>query len=321
MSRAAPGTGSRGRPGPGGGRGGAKHLRGDAVPRVHARLSAGPSVTPALEVIGLRKSFGGVPAVDGVSFRVEEGTIVGLLGPNGAGKTTAVSIVCGLLPPDAGEVRVAGAVVAGDTDPAKGRFGLVPQELALYEELTADDNLRFFGALQGLEGPRLASRIDDVLRLAGLSDRRRDRVKVYSGGMKRRLNLAAGLLHDPQILLLDEPTVGVDPQSRNAIFESLESLRDDGKAILYTTHYMEEAERLCDRIVIVDRGRVVAEGTADELGALLPRASGPELDAEGRAAVALLAARGIAVPGADGVQPRLEEVFLHLTGHALRDER
>ncbi len=255
-----------------------------------------------------------------MSFRVEEGTILGLLGPNGAGKTTTVSIVCGLLPADAGEVRVAGAALAGDTDPAKGRIGLVPQELALYEELPADDNLRFFGALQGMDGDRLASRIDDVLRLTGLLERRRDRVKAYSGGMKRRLNLAAGLLHDPEVLLLDEPTVGVDPQSRNAIFESLEALRDAGKAILYTTHYMEEAERLCDRIVIVDHGRVVAEGTAEELGALLPGANGPELDDEARAAVALLAARGIAVPGADGGTPRLEEVFLHLTGHALRDD-
>jgi len=278
-------------------------------------------VKTALEVSALRKSFGGAPAVDDVSFRVEEGTIVGLLGPNGAGKTTTVSIVCGLLPADAGEVRVAGAPLAGDTDPAKGRLGLVPQEVALYEELSADDNLAFFGALQGLDGARLAARAEVVLRLTGLLDRRRDRVKVYSGGMKRRLNLAAGLLHDPEVLLLDEPTVGVDPQSRNAIFESLEALRDAGKAILYTTHYMEEAERLCDRIVIVDHGRVVAEGTPAELGALLPRAGGRELDDEARAAVALLASRGIAVPGADGGAPRLEEVFLHLTGHALRDER
>jgi ABC-2 type transport system ATP-binding protein len=278
-------------------------------------------VIPALELTGLRKAYGGVPAVDGVSLTVGKGEIVGLLGPNGAGKTTTVSIVCGLLPADAGTVRVGGAALAGDTDPAKGRIGLVPQELALYEELPADDNLRFFGALQGMEGPRLASRIDDVLRLTGLLERRRDRVKVYSGGMKRRLNLAAGLLHDPEVLLLDEPTVGVDPQSRNAIFESLEALRDAGKAILYTTHYMEEAERLCGRIVIVDHGRVVAEGTAEELGALLPRAKGPELDAEARAAVALLASRGIAVPGLNGARPRLEEVFLHLTGHALRDDR
>jgi ABC-2 type transport system ATP-binding protein len=256
-----------------------------------------------------------------VSFRVGGGTIVGLLGPNGAGKTTTVSIVCGLVPPDAGEVKVGGVALAGDTDPAKGRLGLVPQEPALYEELTADDNLRFFGALQGMDGARLASRIDAVLRLTGLLERRRDRVKVYSGGMKRRLNLAAGLLHDPGVLLLDEPTVGVDPQSRNAIFESLEALRDAGKAILYTTHYMEEAERLCDRIVIVDRGRVVAEGTRGELGALLPGNGARDLDDEARAAVALLAARGIAVPGADGGTPRLEEVFLHLTGHALRDEQ
>ncbi|HPA52376.1 MAG TPA: ABC transporter ATP-binding protein [Thermoanaerobaculia bacterium] len=255
-----------------------------------------------------------------MSFRVGGGTIVGLLGPNGAGKTTTVSIVCGLVPPDAGEVKVGGVALSGDTDPAKGRLGLVPQEPALYEELTAEDNLRFFGALQRMEGARLASRIDAVLRLTGLLERRRDRVKVYSGGMKRRLNLAAGLLHDPEVLLLDEPTVGVDPQSRNAIFESLEALRDAGKAILYTTHYMEEAERLCDRIVIVDRGRVVAEGTKDELGALLPGNGARDLDDEARAAVALLAARGIAVPGADGGTPRLEKVFLHLTGHALRDE-
>ncbi|MBK6406579.1 MAG: ABC transporter ATP-binding protein [Holophagales bacterium] len=300
---------------------GSKHLGRDPVSRSHAPVSAGLFVTPALEVAGLRKSYGGVPAVDGVSFRVEEGTIVGLLGPNGAGKTTTVSIICGLLPPEAGEVRIAGAVLTSDTDPAKGRLGLVPQELALYEELSADDNLLFFGALQHLDGAGLASRIDDVLRLTGLWDRRRDRVKTYSGGMKRRLNLAAGLLHDPDVLLLDEPTTGVDPQSRNAIFESLEALRDTGKAILYTTHYMEEAERLCDRIVIVDHGRVVADGTADELGALLPRAGAPELDAEARAAITLLAAKGIAVPGLDGGKPRLEEVFLHLTGHALRDER
>ena len=278
-------------------------------------------MNPALEVSGLRKAYGGVPAVDGVSLTVGKGEIVGLLGPNGAGKTTTVSIVCGLLPADAGTVKVGGAALAGDTDPAKGSLGLVPQELALYEELTADDNLRFFGALQGMEGARLASRIDDVLRLTGLLERRRDRVKVYSGGMKRRLNLAAGLLHDPEVLLLDEPTVGVDPQSRNAIFGSLEALRDAGKAILYTTHYMEEAERLCDRIVIVDHGQVVAEGTAEELGALLPRADGAVLDDEVREAVALLSARGIAVPGLDGGTPRLEEVFLHLTGHALRDDR
>jgi ABC-2 type transport system ATP-binding protein len=278
-------------------------------------------VTPALEVSGLRKSYGTVAALAGVSFRVGEGTIVGLLGPNGAGKTTTVSIICSLLPPDGGEVLVNGAPLAGDTDPAKGRLGLVPQDLALYEALSADDNLRFFGALQGMDGPRLGSRIDDVLHLTGLADRRRDRVKTYSGGMKRRLNLAAGLLHDPDVLLLDEPTTGVDPQSRNAIFESLEALRGEGKAILYTTHYMEEAERLCDRIVIVDHGRVVANGTAEELGQLVPAGSGRELDDEARAAVALLSARGIAVPGVEGGKPRLEEVFLHLTGHALRDDR
>ncbi|QQR74624.1 MAG: ABC transporter ATP-binding protein [Holophagales bacterium] len=278
---------------------------------------------PALEVTALRKSYGGVLAVEAISFRIARGSILGLLGPNGAGKTTTVSMISGLLTPDAGEVRLGGALLARDTDPAKARLGLVPQELALYEELSAEDNLRFFGALQRMSGSSLATRSDEVLRLTGLLERRRDRVKVFSGGMKRRLNLAVGLLHDPEVLLLDEPTVGVDPQSRNAIFESLEALRDAGKAILYTTHYMEEADRLCDRIVIVDHGRVIAEGTAAELGALLPNDDRPELDAEARAALALLSSRGLDVSGIDGTPdggPRLEAVFLHLTGHALRDE-
>ena len=223
-----------------------------------------------LTVTHLRKSFGTVLAVNDVSFSVQSGQILGLLGPNGAGKTTTVSMVAGLLTPDRGDVLIAGQRLAGDTDPSKRRIGLVPQDLALYDELSARDNLRFFGALYSLTGRALDTAIARVLTLVGLADRARDAVKTFSGGMKRRLNLAAGLLHNPDILLLDEPTVGVDPQSRNAIFDNLEELRRRGKALLYTTHYMEEAERLCDRIVIVDHGKVVASDTLAGIERLLP---------------------------------------------------
>src|SRR3954465_12088161 len=214
-----------------------------------------------LTVKHLRKSFGTVLAVNDVSFSVASGQILGLLGPNGAGKTTTVSMVAGLLTPDRGEVLIAGERLAGDTDPSKRRIGLVPQDLALYDELSARDNLRFFGALYNLTGRTLDTAIDRVLTLVGLADRARDAVKTFGGCMKRRLNLAAGLLHNPDILLLDEPTVGVDPQSRNAIFDNLEQLKRQGKALLYTTHYMEEAQRLADRIVILDHGRIIASDT------------------------------------------------------------
>src|SRR5499433_2715269 len=214
-----------------------------------------------LTVKNLRKSFGALVAVNDVSLSLAGGEILGLLGPNGAGKTTTVSMVAGLLTPDRGEVLIGGQRLAGDADPAKRRIGLVPQDLALYDELTARDNLRFFGALYNLTGRVLDEAIARVLTLVGLADRAMDRVATYSGGMKRRLNLAAGLLHDPDILLLDEPTVGVDPQSRHAIFENLQALKRRGKAILYTTHYMEEAERLSDRIVVMDHGQVIAADT------------------------------------------------------------
>src|SRR5215471_12766456 len=247
-----------------------------------------------LTVKNLRRSFGPLVAVNDVSFSLADGQILGLLGPNGAGKTTTVSMVAGLLTADRGEVLIAGHRLAGDTDPAKRRIGLVPQDLALYDELTARDNLRFFGALYGLSGAALDGAIHQSLTLVELADRARDRVKAFSGGMKRRLNLAAGLLHDPDIVLLDEPTVGVDPQSRNAIFENLETLKAQGKALLYTTHYMEEAERLADRIVVIDRGRVVASDTLEGMQALAPAA-------------------------AAGGRVSLEAVFLSLTGRSLRD--
>jgi len=245
-----------------------------------------------LDVKHLRKAFGPLVAVSDVSFSVQQGQILGLLGPNGAGKTTTVSMAAGLLTPDRGEVLIAGHRLAGDTDPAKRRIGLVPQDLALYDELSARDNLRFFGALYGLRGRALDAAMARALDLVGLEERARDAVKTFSGGMKRRLNLAAGLLHDPDILLLDEPTVGVDPQSRNAIFDNLEALKARGKALLYTTHYMEEVERLADRIVIVDHGAVIAD---DTLAGLQSQVAG------------------------GGRPATLEAMFLTLTGRSLRD--
>src|SRR5579871_5548090 len=218
-----------------------------------------------LEVKSLRKAFGATVAVDGVSLHAGRGETVGLLGPNGAGKTTTVSMIAGLLRPDAGEVLIDGRALCGDTDPLKRRIGLVPQDLALYDELSALDNLTFFAALYNLDGTAAQKAIAGALDLVGLTDRARDKVRAFSGGMKRRLNLAAALLHDPQILLLDEPTVGVDPQSRNAIFDNLETLKQLGKTLLYTTHYMEEAERLCDRLVIVDHGKIIADDTLQGL--------------------------------------------------------
>jgi ABC-2 type transport system ATP-binding protein len=219
-----------------------------------------------LSVNNLKKRFGDVQAVDGASFRVEKGQCVGLLGPNGAGKTTTVSMICGLIAPDSGDVMIDGRRLSGDTDATKRLLGLVTQEIAVYDELSARQNLELFGSLYGLSGMDLNAAVGEALELVGLAERGRDRVKTYSGGMKRRLNLAAALLHDPEWIILDEPTVGVDPQSRNAIFDNLESLRDRGKTLIYTTHYMEEAERLCDRIVIMDRGRVIAD---DDLRGLL----------------------------------------------------
>ena len=233
-----------------------------------------------LEVRGLHKRYNDLVAVHDVSFVAHPGEIVGLLGPNGAGKTTTVSIIAGLLPPDRGEVRIEGALVRGEADPVKRRMGLVPQDLALHDELSAHENLSLFGALYGMKGGPLKGAISRALDITGLADRAEDQVKNFSGGMKRRLNLAAALLHDPQILLLDEPTVGVDPQSRNAIFSNLEDLKRQGKTLVYTTHYMEEAERLCDRIIIVDHGKVIANDTLDAVRRLVPGVIVIELNIE-----------------------------------------
>ncbi len=245
-----------------------------------------------LDVRGLRKAYGDLVAVHDISFSLQAGEVVGLLGPNGAGKTTTVSMIAGLVGQDAGQVLIDGAPLEGDTDPKKMRIGLVPQDLALYDELSALANLQFFGALYRLSPSSLKAAIDRSLTLVGLADRARDRVGTFSGGMKRRLNLAASLLHDPDILLLDEPTVGVDPQSRNAIFANLETLKAQGKALLYTTHYMEEVERLADRVVIADHGRVVAADTLEGLQQFAPAGAG---------------------------RASLETIFLALTGRTLRD--
>jgi len=287
-----------------------------------------------LEVKALKKRYGKVVAVDDVSLRAGASETIGLLGPNGAGKTTTVSMIAGLFPPDSGEVLIDGSPLRGDTDPVKRKIGLVPQNIALYDELTALDNLIFLGALYELHGATIKRAIAEALDLVGLSDRAKDKVGTFSGGMKRRLNLAAALLHDPQILLLDEPTVGVDPQSRNAIFDNLETLKKRGKTLVYTTHYMEEAERLCDRIAVIDSGRVIATGTKDELvrdtigtkrEVIVEFADGSHVTHLIDDAAEMLRVMREAETQGSGVRdltmksPSLEKVFLHLTGKGLRE--
>jgi len=246
----------------------------------------------------LWKSYGSKPAVSGVSFDVAAGTILGLLGPNGAGKSTTVAMLCGLTRPDRGTVALGGEPIGEGASAVKRRIGLVPQDISLFEDLPARNNLELFGALYGIGGDLLKERVQAALELVGLSEQARAKPATFSGGMKRRLNIACALVHDPDVLLLDEPTVGVDPQSRNAIFDNLEVLRARGKALVYTTHYMEEAERLCDRIVIVDHGKVIASGTVDEVSRLIPAPPPRKVER---------------------LTASLEDVFLHLTGRQLRD--
>jgi ABC-2 type transport system ATP-binding protein len=223
--------------------------------------------TPLIEITGLTKVYRGTqrPALDGLALDVRRGAFFGLLGPNGAGKSTLISVLCGLLAPTRGTVRVFGADVQTDAARVKSAIGLVPQDLALYPTLTARENLSFFGHMQGLSGARLKARVAACLAIARLEELADRRVDTYSGGLKRRLNLAIGLIHEPQLLILDEPTVGIDPQSRNFIHEELRGLHRAGLTILYTTHYMEEAENLCDDIAIIDHGKILARGTVPEL--------------------------------------------------------
>jgi ABC-2 type transport system ATP-binding protein len=310
---------------------------------------------PVLWCKDLRKRFGGRLAVDRVGFEVGPGETYGLLGPNGAGKTTTISMICGLLSRDGGEVTVAGASLDREPGRVKAAIGYVPQDVALYPDLSGLENLRFWGRMYGLGGRQLTARVETTLEVVGLTERAGDKVADYSGGMQRRLNIAAGLLHRPRLLVLDEPTVGVDPQSRNAILGNVEALGDEGIAVLYTTHYMEEAERLCDRVGIIDQGRLIAEGSRRELVATVGERDRVELAASGDlAGLAEAAARlegvdeagvvagGVHLVARDGrrllprlleaaehtgaevtsvelVEPDLEAVFLHLTGKALRD--
>ncbi len=280
-----------------------------------------------LQLIGLRKAFGDITAVDGLTFTIERGEVFGLLGPNGAGKTTTVNMAIGLLSPDAGDVELVS--LGSPTNPAvRSKIGVAPQALSLYEELSGEENVRFFGGMFGLKGQCLRERVARSLEFVGLMDRAKDRAGTYSGGMKRRLNLAIAIVHNPPLLILDEPTVGVDPQSRNAIFENIEALRADGCTVVYTTHYMEEAQRLCDRVGIIDKGKLLA---LDTVSALIDAHGGRSVvrieDSRGKRAIetddpvaALTKAQQ-----ADGLirfevdRPDLERVFLNLTGKQLRD--
>jgi len=303
----------------------------------------------------LRRSFGDLVAVDDVSFEVRDGEILGLLGPNGAGKTTTLCMISGVLKPDSGRVLVDGRDIWLEPTVVKRHLGVVPQEVAVYEDLTARDNLSFWGSLYGLSGRELKERVDEGLTRVGLADRAGDRVKGFSGGMKRRLNLCMGLLHRPRFLLLDEPTVGIDPQARLNILEVIRGVAAGGTTVLYTTHYMEEAQELCDRIAIIDHGRILTVGTLDELTRLAGEAevlrlagsfSGSEarerlqaisgvrvlqagdggamlsVAAGGPGLLAVLPAvlaSGLALDDVSIQRPNLQSVFISLTGRELRD--
>ncbi len=315
----------------------------------------GGSMSSIVEVRALTKRFDELVAVNDVSFSIEQGEVFGLLGPNGAGKTTTISMVSCLIEPTSGTIVVDGHDSAREPGALKAALGVVPQEIALYPTLTAAENLRFWGSMYGLRGDALKSAVADALELAGLADRAKERVEKYSGGMKRRINIAAGILHKPRVLLMDEPTVGIDPQSRNHILETVKDLNSAGMTVLYTSHYMEEVEYLCDRIAIMDHGVIIAEGTLNELrdvvggmdvvavkvagvtqqvldrvraiegvesvkGAedaleVLTRSSGSIM---GRL-VSTLESEGAHVTSVSVTEPNLESVFLHLTGKSLRD--
>jgi ABC-2 type transport system ATP-binding protein len=237
-------------------------------------------------------------AVDGISFDIQEGEIFGFLGPNGAGKTTSISMICGLLTPTAGEVYVEGISILKDPRAVKRHLGVVPQEVAIYEELSARENLSFWGGIFGMRGGQLNSRVDELLEQVGLEDRAKEPTKNFSGGMKRRLNLAMGLVHDPKLILLDEPTVGIDPQARRNILDVVRSMVSTGRTVLYTTHYLEEAEELCDRLAIIDNGKILSQGTVSDLKTQL--GEGSLLTVQGDFPAAVLSE---AVTGVEGLMP------------------
>jgi len=310
-----------------------------------------------LEAQNLVKNYGDFAAVKGVSFDIKEGEIFSLLGPNGAGKTTTISMLSTLYTPTSGDASIGGHSISKDPMAVKRVIGVVPQEIALYEDLTAKENLVFWGQMYGLGGKSLNSRVDEVLEQIGLTEKAKNRVKTYSGGMKRRVNIGVGLLHKPRLLFMDEPTVGIDPQSRRAILDTVKDLNKQGMTVLYTTHYMEEAQELSDRVGIMDHGELIALGTQDELTKQVGETEtlilhigeneDPEALAKAVSAVEgvqkadvtdhevsvittdakdILAAvvskaneRGIKIRSMDIREPNLEAVFLHLTGRALRD--
>jgi ABC-2 type transport system ATP-binding protein len=310
-----------------------------------------------LEVKNLVKKYGENTAVHGISFEIQEGEIFSLLGPNGAGKTTTISILSTLFSPTSGEATIGGHSITREPMAVRNLIGVVPQELALYDDLTARENLNFWGQMYGLSGKTLMTRVDEVLEQIGLADKARSRIKTYSGGMKRRVNIGVGLLHKPRVLFMDEPTVGIDPQSRRAILDSVKDLNRQGMTVLYTTHYMEEAEELSDRVGIIDHGELIALGTQAELnrqvgendtlvlhiddshnGVLLAQAvrsvrgvmKADVTDhtvavitpqAEEIMAPVIIKANelGTKIRSVDIQEPNLEAVFLHLTGRALRD--
>lgn len=310
-----------------------------------------------LEVHNLVKQYGDFKAVKGISFDIQDGEIFSLLGPNGAGKTTTISMLSTLYAPTSGDATIAGYSIVRNPMMVKQEIGMVPQEIALYEDLTARENLIFWGQMYGLSGRSLASRVDEVLEQIGLTDKARNRVKTYSGGMKRRVNIGVGLLHKPRLLFMDEPTVGIDPQSRRAILDTVKDLNKHGMTVLYTTHYMEEAQELSDRVGIIDHGELIALGTQKELtqqvgqtetlilhlgenddaetlarslqgvGDILEaNPSDHEVSVVAQEAEEVLAAvvtkaneQGIKIRSIDLREPNLEAVFLHLTGRALRD--
>ncbi len=308
-----------------------------------------------VQVTDLVKRFGDLTAVDGVSFSIEQGEVFGLLGPNGAGKTTTISMISTLIDPDGGDVIVDGSSILKNPTAVKRALGVVPQEIALYPTLSAAENLTFWGRMYGLSGPALKSAVASALEMAGLEDRAKERVEKYSGGMKRRINIAAGILHQPKVLLMDEPTVGIDPQSRNHILETVKQLNASGMTVLYTSHYMEEVEFLCDRIGIMDHGKIIAMGTLNELrdvvggmdvvsatvssvsdtvlaavraleGVQSADRAEDRLDVLTKSSgsilgklVSTLECEGAHVTSITVTEPNLESVFLHLTGKSLRD--
>ncbi len=310
---------------------------------------------PAIQVTQLEKAFGALQAVKGITFEVAPGEIFSLLGPNGAGKSTTISIISGLLAPTAGEVAIFGRSILREPNAAKAMLGVVPQDIALYPDLSARENLVFWGKMYGLRGAELKHRVDEILAVIGLTDRQKDRVSTFSGGMKRRVNIGAALMHRPSVVIMDEPTVGIDPQSRRHILDNVKDLNRQGMTVLYTTHYMEEAAELSHHIAIMDEGVIVACGTHDELIRLVGEQTRIDLrlNAEAEKVMAgMSAVKGVSkVTSLDGTvtvlvddsnrvlprlfevaaqvsvrilsvdiqEPNLETVFLHLTGRALRD--